>query len=121
ILEFSQKIRNEILKDNLIDELSKQASLNKTSIKTQIKKYKSSISGNYELRFDDIMDNKLIPFIEKSTSSYAYYDQEEGDVYVGVGKEMMEPIMESEGQYLPSQIPVLKLVFDVHNDNKVDL
>ena len=121
ILEFSQKIRNELLKENLIDELSRQSGLNKTSIKAQIKKYRSTISGNYEERFQDLMDNKFVPFIEKSTSSYAYYDWEEEEVYIGVGKEMMEPIMESEGQYLPTQLPVLKMVFDVHSDEKIDL
>lgn len=120
-LEFSQFIRNEIIKESLIDALTVETKLNKSVIKTQIRKYKGSISKNYDEYFQDMMSNKLFPFIEKATSSYAYYDKHNNELYIGVAKEILQQILESEGQYLPNKIPVLKVVFDVHSDQKIDL
>lgn len=120
-LEFSQFIRNEIIKESLIDELMILSGLNKSVIKTQIKKYKSNSLKNYDEYFQDLMSNKLFPFIEKATSSYAYYDKHNNELYIGVAKEILQQILESEGQYLPSKIPVLKVVFDVHSDQKINL
>ena len=120
-LEFSKKIKNEILKESIIDELVKQTGLNKSVIKTQIKKFRSDSFRDYEDYFQELMSNRLFPFIEKSTSSYAYYDQQINDLFIGVPKEILQSILESEGQYLPNKLPVLKLVFDVHRDEKIDL
>lgn len=120
-LEFSQSIRNEIIKESLIDELTELSGLNKSVIKTQIRKYKGNISKNYDEYFQDLLSNRLFPFIEKATSSYAYYDQRTDELYIGVAKEILQQILESEGQYLPNKIPVLKVVFDVHSDQKIDL
>jgi len=120
-LEFSQKIKNEILKESLIDELVANTKLNKSAIKTQIRKYRSDSFNSYEDYFQELMNNRLFPFIEKSTSSYAYYDQQINDLFIGVPKEILQSILESEGQYLPNKLPVLKLVFDVHKDEKIDL
>ncbi len=120
-LEFSKKIKNEILKESIIDELVKQTGLNKSVIKTQIKKFRSDSFRDYEDYFQELMSNRLFPFIEKSTSSYAYYDQQINDLFIGVPKEILQSILESEAQYLPNKLPVLKLVFDVHKDEKIDL
>jgi len=120
-LEFSKKIKNEILKESIIDELVTQTGLNKSTIKTQIKKFRSDSFKNYEDYFQELLNNRLFPFIEKSTSSYAYYDQQINDLFIGVPKEILQSILESEGQYLPNKLPVLKLVFDVHKDEKIDL
>ena len=120
-LEFSQFIRNEIIKESLIDTLAGETKLNKSVIKTQIRKYKGSSLKNYDDYFQDLMSNKLFPFIEKATSSYAYYDKHNNELYIGVAKEILQQILESEGQYLPNKIPVLKVVFDVHSDHKIDL
>lgn len=120
-LEFSQFIRNEIIKESLIDELTILSGLNKSVIKTQIKKYKSNSLKNYDEYFQDLMSNRLFSFIEKATSSYAYYDKHNNELYIGVAKEILQQILESEGQYLPNKIPVLKVVFDVHSDQKIDL
>jgi DNA primase len=120
-LEFSHKIKNEILKESLIDELVANTKLNKSTIKTQMRKYRSDTFKNYEDYFQELMNSRLFPFIEKSTSSYAYYDQQINDLFIGVPKEILQSILESEGQYLPNKLPVLKLVFDVHMDEKIDL
>ena len=120
-LEFSQYIRNEILKESLIDELAKHAELNKSVIKNQIRKFRSSSVKKNKDFSQDLVNNKLFPFIEKATSSYAYYDRQENDLYIGVPKEILQSILESEGQYLPNHLPVLKLVFNVHKDEKIDL
>ena len=120
-LEFSQFIRNEIIKESLIDALAGETKLNKSVIKTQIRKYKGSSLKNYDEYFQDLLSNRLFPFIEKATSSYAYYDQQTNDLFIGVPKEILQSILESEGQYLPNKIPVLKVVFDVHSDQKIDL
>ena len=120
-LEFSQYIRNEIIKESLIDALAGESKLNKSVIKTQIRKYRGDSFKNYETQFQDMMNNKLFPFIEKATSSYAYYDKHNNELYIGVAKEILQQILESEGQYLPNKIPVLKVVFDVHSDQKIDL
>jgi len=120
-LEFSQYIRNEIIKESLIDALAGESKLNKSVIKTQIRKYRGDSFKNYETQFQDMMSNKLFPFIEKATSSYAYYDKYNNELYIGVTKEILEQILESEGQYLPNKKPVLKVVFDVHCDQKIDL
>lgn len=120
-LEFSQFIRNEIIKESLIDALAGESKLNKSVIKTQIRKYKGSSFKNYDEYFQDLMSNKLFPFIEKATSSYAYYDKLNNELYIGVAKEILQQILESEGQYLPNKLPVLKVVFDVHSDQKIDL
>jgi DNA primase len=120
-LEFSQKIKNEILRESLINELVKLTGLNKSAIKIQIKKFRSDSFKNYEDHFQELMNNRLFPFIEKATSSYAYYDTQANDLFIGVPKEILQSILESEGQYLPNHLPVLKLVFDVHKDEKIDL
>lgn len=120
-LEFSQFIRNEIIKESLIDVLAGATKLNKSVIKTQIRKYKGTSLKNYDEHFQDLMSNRLFPFIEKATSSYAYYDKHNNELYIGVAKEILQQILESEGQYLPNKIPVLKVVFDVHSDQKIDL
>jgi DNA primase catalytic core len=120
-LEFSQFIRNEIIKESLIDELTSHSKLNKSVIKSQIRKYKGSSLKNYDEYFQDLLSNRLFPFIEKATSSYAYYDKHNNELYIGVAKEILQQILESEGQYLPNKIPVLKVVFDVHSDQKIDL
>ena len=120
-LEFSQKVRDEILKESLINEIVKQSGINKSTIKSQVKKYKSLSHSSYDDQFAIRLNNRLFPFIEKSTSSYAYFDKAEGELYLGVQKEILESILESEGQYLPNNLPVLKVVFDVHSDNKIDL
>jgi len=120
-LEFSQFIRNEIIKESLIDALVSETKLNKSVIKNQLRKYKGSSLKNYDEYFQDLLSNRLFPFIEKVTSSYAYYDQRTDELYIGVAKEILQQILESEGQYLPNKIPVLKVVFDVHSDQKIDL
>ena len=120
-LEFSQFIRNEIIKESLIDVLAGETKLNKSVIKTQIRKYKGTSLKNYDEHFQDLLSNRLFPFIEKATSSYAYYDKHNNELYIGVPKEILQSILESEGQYLPNKIPVLKVVFDVHSDHKIDL
>jgi len=120
-LEFSQKIKNEILKESLIDELVANTKLNKSAIKTQIRKFRSDSFINYEEHFQDLMNSRLFPFIEKYTSAYAYYDQQINELFIGVPKEILQSILESEGQYLPNKFPVLKLVFDVYRDEKIDL
>ncbi len=120
-LEFSQFIRNEIIKESLIDELADLSGLNKSVIKSQIRKYKGNTYKNYESFFQDLLKNRLFPFIEKVTSSYAYYDKYTNELYIGVPKEILQSILESEGQYLPDRIPVLRVVFDVHSDEKIDL
>ena len=43
------------------------------------------------------------------------------ELYIGIAKEILQQILESEGQYLPNKVPVLKVVFDVHSDQKIDL
>jgi len=120
-LEFSQFIRNEIIKESFIEALAGETKLNKSLIKTQIRKYKGNSFKNYDEYFQDLMSSKLFPFIEKATSSYAYYDRYNNELYIGVAKEILQQILESEGQYLPNKIPVLKVVFDVHSDQKIDL
>jgi len=120
-LEFSQYIRNEIIKESLIDALTVESKLNKSVIRSQIKKYRGDSFKNYEVHFQDLLNNRLFPFIEKATSSYAYYDQLSNELYIGIAKEILQQILESEGQYLPNKVPVLKVVFDVHSDLKIDL
>jgi len=62
----------------------------------------------------------LLPFIEESTSSYAYYDNAKEDLHLGVPREILKQILSAYGQALPEKLKVLKVGFDVHSDRRID-
>jgi len=87
--------------------------INDVKAKNKVDKYGKIKGMNGTARF--------LPFIEKSTSTYAYYDAEENEVYLGVGREILENILLSSEQVLPDVLPVLKVDFDVTMNERYDL
>ena len=75
-------------------------------------------NGNSPIKF--AYQQNLLPFIEESTSSYAYYDHAKEDLHLGVPREILKQILSAYGQALPEKLKVLKVEFDVHSDRRID-
>ena len=66
-------------------------------------------------------DQRYFPFIEKNTSSYAYFDKTADSVHLGVTKDILSNILLSAQQRTPEIFPALKADFDVTINERYDL
>ncbi|MBK7631310.1 MAG: toprim domain-containing protein [Ignavibacteriales bacterium] len=69
----------------------------------------------------DSADQRYFPFIEKNTSSYAYFDKTADSVHLGVTKDILSNILLSAQQRTPEIFPALKADFDVTFNERYDL
>ena len=99
-----------------VDALIKKTKLTKGQINSELKKRRKKSSPVI-----DAENKRHFPFIESATSSYAYYDKVEDNLHLGVPKEILEQVLLDAGQLFPERLKPLKAVFDVHNENKIDL
>jgi hypothetical protein len=131
-VEFALLVRSELDLSSFIEIVSgnlkcKTTDLNKTikQKKNELKNEKivSEYSSRKEKGFHDLKEDeeRYFAFIEKSTSSYSYYDRKEDEVYIGVPKEILVNILASGSQVFSEVNPVLKAVFNVHEDEKINI
>lgn len=131
-VEFAQMIRSELDLSSFVEIVTgnlkcKASDLNKTikQKKNEIKNEKivSEYSARKEKGFHNLKEDheRYFAFIEKSTSSYSYYDRKEDEVYIGVPKEILINILASGNQVFSEVNPVLKAVFNVHEDEKINI
>ncbi|MCX6170138.1 MAG: DUF5906 domain-containing protein [Ignavibacteriales bacterium] len=123
-LSFALLIKNEITRADYFSEMCKTFSKHKTDILADYRKVKANgLVQRYKKEkegFGERLTNKYLPFIERATNAYAYYNRNEDEVYLGVGKEILEQIMISSGQRMPEIFPVLKAVYNPFLDRKFD-
>lgn len=61
----------------------------------------------------------IVPFLEKQTSSYAYYDQQDEQVYFVDSEKKLSIILRDADQEA-AEMPVLKIIFDPQKDVTID-
>ena len=62
----------------------------------------------------------LFPFIEKATSSYAYFDWGDDTLYFVDSKDKLKQILADQGDTLPDTLSVYKVIFDPHQNRTFD-
>jgi DNA primase len=108
----------------MIDLIQKEFNLNKKDV---IDLFKSVKQEKNLKDFDNIVKSsasekqRYFPFIEKNTSSYAYFDRTADSVHLGVTKDILSNILLSAQQRTPEIFPALKADFDVTVDVRYDL
>lgn len=96
--------------------------IEKAVLNKMIKSYKEQMKIEaYKKIIHSKIDGRYLPFIEKGTSSYAYYDSEEDEVYLGVAEKILGDILASAEQKLPDIFPLLKADFEVMMNERFDL
>lgn len=103
--------------------IGKQLGISDSTIKAKIKSEieNSRIEQYKKLKEkSETGEKRYVPFIEKSTSSYAYYDYREDELYLGVAYQVLDNIVASAEQKLSDVLPVLKADFYVDDDNRID-
>ncbi len=123
-LNFAQLIRNEITRTEYFSVMTNKFDKNKTDLIADYRKIKANNRvTNYRKEkeeFSERLKQKYVPFIEKATNAYAYYNRNEDEIYLGVGKEILEQILLSNGQTMPEIFPVLKAIYNPLVDKKFD-
>ncbi|MGE5435896.1 MAG: DUF5906 domain-containing protein [Syntrophothermus sp.] len=126
-----EKVKNEIIeltkyaKDQtdityLIDLICRKLDYLKTDIKAIVKeKQKEKRTEDLKKVTKNNDEERYYAFIEKSTSSYAYWDKYEDSVYLGVPHGILENILLSAGQLIPEVFDTLKVDFDVHYNERI--
>ena len=118
---FTFKI-SEIDKSALADLMCKELKIEKAVLNKMIKSHNEKMRiESYKKIKNSAEEKRFLPFIEKATSTYAYYDSKEDDVYLGISKEILENILLSAEQTLPDVLPVLKADFYVMMNERYDL
>ncbi len=124
ILDICNLLNDPIDISIIADQMTTVLKINKTDVRILIKasKKKSSITSYSKLKEKNLNDGtRYIPFIERSTSSYSYWDRWQDKVYLGVSKDILENILVSSSQILPDILPVLKVDFVVKMDERYDM
>ncbi len=129
------KLRNELLDlmvsttdvtihSAMIELIQKEFTLTKKDV---IDLFKSVKQEKNLKDFDKIVKSsasekqRYFPFIEKNTSSYAYFDSTADSVHLGVTKDILSNILLSAQQRTPEIFPALKADFDVTINERYDL
>lgn len=76
------------------------------------------IDGNAPVKFG--YRKNLFPFIEKATSSYAYFDWNDDSLYFVDSKDKLKQILADQNDTLPETLPVYKAIFDPHQNKRLD-
>jgi len=76
------------------------------------------VGGSSPIKFG--YQKNLIPFIEKKTSSYAYFDWQDETLYFVESKDKLNQILMDQGYKLPEQLPVYKVIFNPLQDQIFD-
>ena len=118
VFTFGAKFRSAFMVSNFISAVAEKTDSTKQLIQSSLKDAKRS-SSRKSIRIDNT--KRYFPFIESSTSSYSYYDKMEDDLHLGVSKDILEQILNSADQELPNDFNVLKAVFNVKSNKKIDL
>ncbi len=122
LLGFFSFTKNEIDKSALADLMCKELKIEKAVLNKMIKSHNDKVRiETYNKIKNSNEVHRFLPFIEKATSSYSYYDSKEDDVYLGVPKEILENILLSAEQTLPEVLPILKADFYVMMNERYDL
>lgn len=123
LFSLSKMIKDPVEMEEFRKLVAKQLNISDSSIKARIKTEIDNSRIELYKKYKDKTEtgsNRYVPFIEKSTSSYAYYDYKEDEHYLGVPYQILENIMASAEQVLPEVLPVLKADFYVQDNNRID-
>lgn len=121
---YYNKLKDPLIEEQFLKSVIELTGYNKTELSKKLKKEKEKYvkdlmqRNNYD--FSHLLNNKLIPFIERKTSTYSYYDSENDELYLGQSKDLLENILLSEGYRMPEIFPVLKADFNPHKTEKID-
>lgn len=119
---FSMLIKSEVNKSEYLKKVCDLFDKQKAEVNAEFKRLRSQNKldkyNNEKKSFSDRTKEKLFPFIEKSSSSYAYYERSDDDIKMGISSDILGEILLSEGQKIPETFPVLKTVFNPLSDAK---
>lgn len=122
LIEYLVHSNNELENAELANIICKELKVEKAVVNKLVKNRKDAIKlETYKKLKQSDEINRYLPFIEKGTNSYAYYDGQEDEVSLGVSKDILENILVSAGSVLPEVLPVLKADFDVMMNERYDL
>ena len=123
LMEFGVLVSNAIDESVFVDEVSKSLSVPKSAVQNTLKVLKrqwtQQMSDTSAERINS--SDRLFPFLDSNTNSYAYYDRVDKKLSIGLRLEILEKELEAEGQSLPATWTRLRVVFDTHQDAKIDL
>ena len=123
-LKYGSLLKRDIDREELADLLSKALSRSRSSVLHALKAQKRlppSKTGVRKPKPVDFASQPIYPFVESGTSSYAYYEYCKDKVHLNVSKEILVQVLGDAGLTVPEQLPVLELVFDVHQNERIDL
>ncbi len=124
LIELSTKLSDPVDQAYLVDKVSSVFKKNKSDLKKLIESEKIKFKYDYYKKIKSSKNyntGRYLSFIERSTSSYSYWDKEKDKVYLNVGKEILENILISAQQKLPPVFPVLQADFNVHMNERFDI
>jgi DNA primase catalytic core len=123
-LQFGALLNRDIDREELAELLSKALSRSKSSVLHALKAHTrvpTSKTRAQQPTSVDFTSQPIYPFVESGTSSYAYYEYTKDRVHLNVSKEILVQVLGDAGLTVPEQLPVLELVFDVHQNERIDL
>ncbi len=110
--------------DDMYNTVLKAFKLTKTALKPIYEKQKLLTDvATFEKGKNKIFysTDRYLPFIDRNASDFGYYDRVLDDVQVPVKPNILERILNKEGKFLPSIIPVLTKVFNPLSDEIFDI
>ena len=122
LIDYAARTKDEIISTEIAGLIMLHFKIEKSLLNKLIKAQQDKLRlESYEKSKEGVEENRFLPFIEKSTSTYSYYDSKEDEVYLGVSKDALYNILLSGNQIMPEVLPVLKADFYVMMNERYDL